>query len=243
VKQVLSMDNPIPILCNNGEVGSTGYTVVGSPTISSDLVVSGFSTANYLNFTPNVILGNDFEIIVDFTTGGDLTSDQAIFRMFRGTAFAGGLTLYASTKEMRIAFSDGTAVPALSGTFRAIENTHYKMRFVVKDGTLYYYYKSDTDPDWVLSGTSTTTINITDPITSMTLGRNNALTWGGSIDLKGFKIIVDGKTVYKPYREEPMLLDIKLQRGHLIYPSTQSLRNSIEGILGNGVGIRNLTIL
>lgn len=195
VKQVLSMDNPIPILCNNGEVGSTVYTVVGSPTISNDLVVSGFSTANYLDFTPNVILNNDFEIIVDFTTSSDLTSDQAIFRMFRGTSFAGGLILYASTKEMRISFSDGTAGPTLSGTFRAIENTHYKMRFVVKDGTFYYYYKSDTDPDWVLSGTSTTTINITDPITSMTLGRNNALAWGGSIDLKGFKLTVDGVPV------------------------------------------------
>jgi hypothetical protein len=42
---------------------------------------------------------------------------------------------------------------------------------------------------------------------------------------------------------EPMVLDITLYGEHLFYPSTQSLRASIENILGNGVGVRNLTIL
>ena len=40
----------------------------------------------------------------------------------------------------------------------------------------------------------------------------------------------------------PMVLDITLYGDSLFYPSAQSLRNSIENILGNGVGIRNLDI-
>ncbi len=41
----------------------------------------------------------------------------------------------------------------------------------------------------------------------------------------------------------PMVLDITIYGDNLLYPSQQSLRSSIQGILGNGVGIRNLTIL
>jgi hypothetical protein len=41
----------------------------------------------------------------------------------------------------------------------------------------------------------------------------------------------------------PMVLDIALYGENIFYPSLESLRTSIENILGNGVGIRNLTIL
>lgn len=41
----------------------------------------------------------------------------------------------------------------------------------------------------------------------------------------------------------PMVLDVTLYGENLFYPSTQALRASIENVLGNGVGIRNLTII
>ena len=41
----------------------------------------------------------------------------------------------------------------------------------------------------------------------------------------------------------PMLLDITLYGNNLFYPSVQTLRATIENILGNGVGIRNLNII
>ena len=41
----------------------------------------------------------------------------------------------------------------------------------------------------------------------------------------------------------PMVLDITIYGDNLFYPSTQSLRTTIENVLGNGVGIRNLTII
>ena len=40
----------------------------------------------------------------------------------------------------------------------------------------------------------------------------------------------------------PMTLDITLYGDNLFYPSTQALRQTIESVLGNGVGIRNLDI-
>ena len=41
----------------------------------------------------------------------------------------------------------------------------------------------------------------------------------------------------------PMLLDITLYGDNLFYPSVQALRTTIENVLGNGVGIRNLNII
>lgn len=41
----------------------------------------------------------------------------------------------------------------------------------------------------------------------------------------------------------PMVLDVTIYGDNLFYPSTQALRTSIENVLGNGVGIRNLTII
>ena len=41
---------------------------------------------------------------------------------------------------------------------------------------------------------------------------------------------------------EPMLLDITLYGDEIIYPSIESIRGSIENILGCGVGVRNLEI-
>lgn len=40
----------------------------------------------------------------------------------------------------------------------------------------------------------------------------------------------------------PMLLDITLYGDEIIYPSLESIRGSIENILGCGVGVRNLDI-
>lgn len=40
----------------------------------------------------------------------------------------------------------------------------------------------------------------------------------------------------------PMLLDITLYGDEIIYPSVESIRGSIENILGCGVGVRNLDI-
>ena len=40
----------------------------------------------------------------------------------------------------------------------------------------------------------------------------------------------------------PMVLDITLYGDNLFYPSTQALRQTIESVLGCGVGIRNLDI-
>jgi len=40
----------------------------------------------------------------------------------------------------------------------------------------------------------------------------------------------------------PMMLDITLYGDNIIYPSVESIRGSIENILGCGVGVRNLDI-
>ena len=40
----------------------------------------------------------------------------------------------------------------------------------------------------------------------------------------------------------PMTLDITLYGDNIIYPSIESIRGSIENILGCGVGVRNLDI-
>ena len=50
------------------DVSQGNYTVVGSPTISSDWVASGFSSSNYLSKSLNFSTANSWEVEINFTT-------------------------------------------------------------------------------------------------------------------------------------------------------------------------------
>lgn len=68
-------------------------TVVGSPTITSDGIASGFSTSNYLISSNSVTINpNNFRINFGFTTGSNITTAQMIIRSNDGqNAFIIGL--------------------------------------------------------------------------------------------------------------------------------------------------------
>ena len=211
IKQILSMDNPIPILCNNGEVGSTGFTVVGSPTISSDLVVSGFSSSNYLNtIRLSRLLNKSWTIKGSFSyeSGGCLLG-------FTQTWAVRGAINYGSTGNVTFfAYCGTTGDTTAEGakiTLSSILTTKgaiytYELSFNYKTGqyTLSVYNNAGT---LINTGNYTPPtankqlfdINI-NPATFITIGKplNGTSATNGIIDLKSFKITINDVPVRLP---------------------------------------------
>lgn len=190
IKQILSMDTPIPILCNNGEVGSTGYTVVGSPTITSDLVLSNTTGSNYVYFA-NVNLGSNFEIITKFTTGDNVTSENFIL----GTV---GRYFVVKYQNAKISFGIGDGSSWKTGntdstTSLAIDTTYYyKLTF---DGSTYNAYLSTDGETWNLEKTVSLTTIV--PMFSMRVGCHGNSGSNAAIDLKELQIIINNVPIYK----------------------------------------------
>lgn len=212
------------------------FTIVGNPTISSDGVVSDNTTSDYVSiFTPSSYRNKNWHLRGNLNIV--LGTNQEIL-YFVGDNY--GKLFYAinwNAIVLRIYDINNSEI------FVSIEKINQKFT----NGIVQYdiYYDNNIGYWFTLTqGTKIYTSNINSNINQLRGINNNLISTKKclSVDLKPIKLYTD-KNVYTPYTEEPMLLDITLQGEHLIYPSTQSLRNSIESILGNGVGVRNLTIL
>lgn len=197
VKQVLSMDNPIPILCNNGEVGSTGYTVVGSPTISSDLVVSEFKWGTYIK-TPVINWGDTFtlEMKVNFV------SNTSNGRNFISTTTNAGVAIWVDTAN-KLKFRIGNGSNWVSSEIEGITTFSNGIMYIkfTYDGNAYTLYSSLDGETWTTENSYASVTNVLPNGKTANIGTNRLADggwWSGSIDLKGFKIIVDGVPVRLP---------------------------------------------
>lgn len=191
VKQVLSTDNPIPILCNNGKVGSTSYTVVGSPTISSDFIISNTNSSNYIEL-PSLSLGDNFTIITKFTTGNDLTNENMILA-------SSGRYLVINYKNGNMQFVGGNGSNWNIGNFIGsttleINTTYYyKLTF---DGTAYTGYISTDGTTWALDGTRTSTLTV--PEYQIRVGASWNAGSNAAIDLKELLITIGDNIIRLP---------------------------------------------
>lgn len=190
-----TLDNPIPILCNNGEVGSTGYTVVGSPTISNDLVVSGFSNGNYIK-TPIINWGSTFTFELPLNIGALGRSNQA----YAATTGNQGLNI-GITGNGKLVQRVGNGSTWVSGeiagitTFSANDVIYIKYTY---DGTAYTLYSSLDGETWTTESSYASATNVFPSGKTINIGTGRLADtgyWGGSIDLKGFKLTVDGVPV------------------------------------------------
>lgn len=214
------------------------FTVVGSPTITDDGIASGFSGSNYIN-TGYEINTSNFEIRckVKFNTqsiinavASDGTNNTFIFTR-RNNGILGLSYLASSDNSWK-----------QINTSIAIDNDKWNYCiFGAKNGKIYFYHSYTSFEDVTLIGEQANTISGTyDKTVWISTNYDHSRYIEGSIDLKQFSITVDGKEVYRPYREVPMQLDITLYGDNIIY--TVAIRGSIENILGGGVGVRNLDI-
>lgn len=170
------------------------YIVMGSPTISSDYIASGFSNSNYLKTTSITLGSGDFDIyapvkftsaLSNYTNGRILTQDDKIRIM-----------PYNGTLAVAIIATDNSNI--ISSNFVPTTNTEYLIH-LYKTGTTYgAEYSSDNGSNWtnINQVTSDKQVYYYNTAKEFKLGNNIA---GGDIelDLNAFKIYVDGNLVYQ----------------------------------------------
>ena len=170
------------------------FTVVGSPTITDDGIVSGFSGSNYLTlpytYSNNTI---NYKEVIKFTTSSDITTRQPI-RGIGENAWKGiGITVNSSKLNCRI--GTGTGWNQSNSTVSISANTTYIVEFMQTSTQSVFKLYSES---WNLLDTiEVTHTNLL--YSQIVLGNN--LIWvdeyfKGSIDLKGVNISVDGVPVF-----------------------------------------------
>ena len=167
-----------------------GYTVVGSPTIT-DGVVSGFSSANYLNLGANVPYSNNFEMVFKFTTG-TIGTTQAIFE---GTTSNTGATIIISTNgKLFVSAGNGSWIVNTAGTTVLSANTTYYIKFSYKNN-VYKLELSTDNVNWntEISVESSSTISTTSNKSIGYSTRFSGRVFTGSIDMNNTYIKINNK--------------------------------------------------
>ena len=184
------------------------YEVVGSPTITDDGVVSGFSDSNYLKIN-SLTLGNSlhnansWKIIQEFT----YNSREDWSTLFDCTGHRGISSFITPSLNNQFGYalsSDGTnedisdSLPLsfwgliLGNTYKSVlefTGTQYIHTLYNSDGTQFGETKTVTSSIKVVNSTN------------YYIGSRGDFT--GSIDLNSFKIYVDGNLVYQPCLKIP----------------------------------------
>lgn len=181
------------------------YTVVGSPTITDDGVVSGLSADNYLTI-PSLDFSKPFEMSGTFITGADTLKEQCIFSgqitganfMFGNHSNGNPIVYFPSTVTLNWRQINKALSPNTKYT--------YKLSF---DGSQFTY--NVTDGNSYNESITTTTLDTSklSAVGTCYIGRSvsgnnpeNELT----IDLNTFKDYIEGDLVYQaclkiPYTE------------------------------------------
>ena len=171
----------------------TKFTVVGSPTVTSDGVVSDFSNSNFLTSTiPALTNNNSFTISGRFFNGQFSGLNRTVFN------FSGWDTNMGQARTDGVYLSwAGVSVPTLyisnandiwlDFIFEYVANTKITLKI-----------KKSTDEAYTLTSEASmsgVTFSYTDFAVGAWLNGNNAFRYG-SIDLKQFSITVDGVEVF-----------------------------------------------
>lgn len=161
--------------------GELAVEVVGSPTITDDKVVSGFSRGNYVQFQSPVTATDVCEIALQVTTGSTIPSSDLPIFTFVGN---GDIFLEGGSKT----FCQWDRAHKVSGTTIITPNTTYVLR-LTRDGSNTQLYVND-----VLQ--FTTNHNIVQNVL-IELGKWDQQYFNGSIDLKRCYILKDGQEIWR----------------------------------------------
>ena len=175
-------------------VYTPNYTVVGSPTISSEYVASGFSTSNYLSIGNGFNPGSaTFEIFLDFTTGSSLTN-QAIFDTCRSEKY--GILICLLNSKIFVSAGNGSWIID-GGSYAPTTNTHYYVKFVFT-GSQYALMVSTDGETWTdsIRVNSSSTLNFSN---EPRLGYSQRTSWGfsGSMNLLNCYININGEKYWE----------------------------------------------
>ena len=189
------------------------YTVVGTPTITSDGVASGFSSGNYLQIpVPDFSNANRWELFGKFRLNSIPVSAAQIVA---GSMY-NPLLVIATSQNKKLYFSLGTS------TGSGWQNTNIPGNTDLEENKDYWFKMEFTGSEYVLSlstdgenynreayFTSTEKLSYNSGY-NLNLGTARGASGdyfsSGSIDLNAFKIYVDGNLVYQPCLKIPYTL-------------------------------------
>lgn len=197
-------------------------TKVGSPTVTSNGIASGFTSANYLR-TPNVVFQSNWEVCVKFTTGTGgawvVGGGGSQNRLIMG---------YADSKFRLILSSNNSSanLANISGSYTVKANTTYwlKMQFT---GTQYILSYSTDGKNFTTDYTLTSSTKLYEDGKPLSLGANqyasgvNGVMTTGSIDLKECYIKQNGITYWTGMSYSPSTSSSydfsRIEDGYFIY--------------------------
>ena len=189
-------------------------TVVGSPTITSDGVASGFSSANYIDIPADIFPEQINSIVIEGeVTTKNLSTNQAMFGCKQNDSTA---TTPPAVLDVRLSLTGGQIVyssgigtqvaPTFSKTMK--NNTSYKYKVEIIGTSIKFYL----DGEAVFVANNFVYVKPS----NFHIGVNRMLgdIFLGSINLPSIKIYVDGELVYTPTkptylleRRKPMVWD------------------------------------
>ena len=184
-------------------------TVVGSPTITSDGVASGFSVNDYLTLNTTGFFNNNYNFEIDSKVKytSDTTTEQEIWDfswIFR-------CRIWYTNNKHRLDFympygSNYTNTSAYLEDYGFVEGDDLYIRCISENASSRKLMFSKDGQKWnTIKNTNTTDKDLT-ANNLLKIGQyNNTVWWLTSIDLTSFKIYVDNELVYSPTKPAYLL--------------------------------------
>lgn len=183
------------------------FTIVGSPTITNDTIVSGFSVSNRLQL-----------VNMPIYSAGTITSFEFMFKIHTPETFTPNgrlLNDFNSYDDVKLevystgmAFNYGTSSTYIYTTSTPIStNTDYWIRVMYSNGTMSLDYSTDGINYSVAASAEIASSNIQILSSTFDIGaryygnQDPGCTWAGSIDLSQTYIKINGGYYWLPYRD------------------------------------------
>jgi len=174
------------------------FTKVGSPTITSDGIVSGFSGSNYLKSIYEIPEGyQKFDIKGSFTTPASFT--RASCPLTFGSQDLYGVIMQYSYSINKFAVSVGNNGWTRIAEAQINTSTKYYYRIIQDDTRCYVYLGEDKDNLQLINNETIARAYFVENSYAV-IGNRTQISidqsWLGSIDLKQFSISIDGVPVF-----------------------------------------------
>lgn len=189
-------------LYDRREFDPSKFTVVGSPTITSDGVASGFSGSNYIK-VPYKPLGQNFKIFTPKFNSSDVSQTQKIVRYSDGNI---RIEIYQNKIRLyRYSAKNVYDLPKGKTTLQSNTDYYYYVEQTT-DGINYFFkgYISTDGISWNLDVDKTYSNPMYDYANSAPIqisGVDRLIPLLGSIDLKQFSITIDGTEVFNGLKD------------------------------------------
>jgi hypothetical protein len=175
-------------------------TVVGSPTITSDGVASGFSGSNFIRVPIAMQNAWKIQMKATFTNISDVLSPLFVISNFNRIILGnnGTITIFAS--------EDNATAKSLNFNNIVLSiNKDYLLTFEFDGVSTYTFTAKDLNTNTEYKQSVTLNSKFYNSASSWAIGSDASRYVRGSIDLTQFKIYVDGELVYSPTKPTYLL--------------------------------------